>query len=316
VRTEILSGRVTRERKLAIATAGGSLAPEVRAELLTVLAADSDEAIAQRAQNSLLSIPPEAFAQALGREDAAPQLFAHCAEHLADKPSVADALAQNKSCPAELLPHVARHFTPAAIQLVLDDLERLSAAPDLATALLAHPSLSLEQKRLLESVLEDSGVDTAVMAEAVAEAVPDVKKRESLLQRLNKMRVVERIALALKGNREERMALIRDRNKLVQRAVIQSPRITDADIESYSAMATLTDEILRLIASNRQFIKNYGVVRNLVNNPKTPLDVSLGLMKRLNITDIKRLTMNKNVPETLRTLASKMVRQQKQAGGG
>jgi len=316
VRTEILSGRVTRERKLAIATAGGSLAPEVRAELLTVLAADSDEAIAQRAQNSLLSIPPEAFAQSLGREDAAPQLFAYCAEHLADKPGVADALAQNKSCPAELLPRVARHFTPAAIQLVLDDLERLSAAPDLATALLAHPSLSLEQKRLLESVLEDAGVDTAVMAEAVAEAVPDVKKRESLLQRLNKMRVVERIGMALKGNREERMALIRDRNKLVQRAVIQSPRITDADIESYSAMTSLTDEILRLIASNRQYIKNYGVVRNLVNNPKTPLDVSLGLMKRLNITDIKRLTMNKNIPETLRTLANKMVRQQKMAGGG
>ena len=127
------------------------------------------------------------------------------------------------------------------------------------------------------------------------------------------MRVVERIKVALTGNREERTILIRDPNKMVQRAVLQSPRLTDNDVESFSAMANLSDETLRLIANNRRFVKNYVVVRNLLNNPKTPIDVSLHLLPRLNPQDLKFLTMNKNVPETLRSMAVKLHRQRSQA---
>jgi hypothetical protein len=73
-------------------------------------------------------------------------------------------------------------------------------------------------------------------------------------------------------------------------------------------MANLTDEILRLIANNRNFRKDYIVVRNLMNNPKTPLDVTLHMLPMLNAIDLKKLAMNKNVPETLRTTASKLIR--------
>jgi hypothetical protein len=76
-------------------------------------------------------------------------------------------------------------------------------------------------------------------------------------------------------------------------------------------MASLNDEILRMIAGNRAFIKNYVVVKNLVNNPKAPLDVTLHLLPRLHETDMKSLTMNKNVAETLRTLAAKIIRNKK-----
>ncbi len=73
-------------------------------------------------------------------------------------------------------------------------------------------------------------------------------------------------------------------------------------------MATLTDEILRLIAGNRKFKKNYNVIRNLLNNPKTPLDVSLHLLPIINPVDLKKLCGNKNIPETLRTTANKLQR--------
>ena len=95
---------------------------------------------------------------------------------------------------------------------------------------------------------------------------------------------------------------------LVQRAVLQSPRLTDQEVEAFASMASLTDEILRLIANNRTFRKNYTVVRNLMNNSKTPLDVTLHMLPTLNAIDLKRLTTNKNVPETLRTTAQKLHR--------
>jgi len=117
------------------------------------------------------------------------------------------------------------------------------------------------------------------------------------------------VQFAVKGGYEARRTLIRDTNKVVQRAVLQSPRLTDQEVEAFASMSNLTDEILRLIAANRVFRKNYVVVRNLINNPKVPLDVSLHLLPMINAVDLKKLTMNKNVPETLRTSATKLQKQ-------
>ena len=74
-------------------------------------------------------------------------------------------------------------------------------------------------------------------------------------------------------------------------------------------MTNVSDEVLRTISLNRNFVKNYSIIRNLVNNPKTPVDISLHLLQRLITTDLKKLTMNKNIPETVRGMAIKMVRQ-------
>jgi len=187
--------------------------------------------------------------------------------------------------------------------------------PDLAGALSESPMITAEQKASIEELLKQDG-DEAALREALREIDPDEKKRETLLQRLAKMRVIERIKMALTGSQTERLYLIRDPNKLVQRAVLQSPRLTDREVEGFASMANLSDEILRLIAANRQFMKSYIITKNLLNNPKTPIDVSLHLLPRLNPNDLKFLTMNKNVPETLRTMATKLQRQRAQAKKG
>jgi len=123
------------------------------------------------------------------------------------------------------------------------------------------------------------------------------------------MNVVQRLTLALKGNREARMILIKDPNKLVQRCVLQSPRLTDMEVEAFAKMTNLSEEVFRVISLTRKFIKSYVIMKNLVNNPKTPLDISLHLITRLNANDLKLLTTNKNIPDTLRSIAVKMQRQ-------
>lgn len=302
---------------MAVCAGGAGLAPEDRAELLAVLAGDSDENIAQRAANALLSLPLDAFLTALERPDAAPQLFGYAAENLAEKPGIADAMANNPGCPPDPLTRASSYLSAAAVQALAEDLDRLSTAPALIAALSASPFLTAEQRKSLEELQEEGG-DEAALSEAVAAVEPDNAKRLSLYQKVSRMRVIERVQLALKGNREERMLLIHNANKMVQRAVLQSPRITEQEVEGFAAMASLGDEILRMIGSNRAFVKNYVVARNLVNNPKTPLEVSLHLLPRLTPQDLKFLTMNKNVPEILRTMATKLQRQRSQAkpGGG
>jgi hypothetical protein len=311
--TEILDdlrhGRATRERKLAVCTGGAHLAPADRAEILAVLAGDADEMVSSRAQDAILSLPAESFVEALKREQALPVLFSYAAKNLADKPGVCDALVQNKNCAAEYLLPVVRHLSTLGIQALMEELERVSESPALAVALENSTSLTVDQKNQLHE-LHGPGtpLDEAALAEAAAAAEPDLARRQTLLQRLAKMTVAQRVQFAIKGGSEARRTLIRDSNKVVQRAVLQSPRLTDQEVEAFASMSSLTDEILRLIAGNRNFRKNYAVVRNLINNPKTPLDVTLHMLPMLNAVDLKRLTTNKNVPETLRTTAAKLHR--------
>jgi hypothetical protein len=308
---DLRHGRATRERKVAVCTGGAHLAAAERAEILAVLLHDTDEVVAQRAEEALMSQPVESFIEALKRDTAQPAVFAYAASNLADKAGVGEAMVQNKHCPAEHLVPIARHLPASGIKLLMDDLDRISDSPTLAAALTHNPSLNPEQNALLHELL-GSSIDEAILAEAAVEAEPDVAKRQTLLQRLAKMTVAQRVQFAIKGGSEARRTLVRDSNKVVQRAVLQSPRLTDQEVEAFAAMSSLTDEILRLIANNRNFRKNYAVVRNLLNNAKTPLDVSLHMLPMINAIDLKRLCTNKNVPETLRTTAIKLQRQRQE----
>jgi hypothetical protein len=305
---DLRHGRAPRERKIAVCSGGAHLAPADRAEILTVLAGDTDEMVAERAQDALLSQPLETFLEALKRETALPSLFAYAAKNFADKPGVCDAMVQNKKCSAAHLVPIVRHLSTLGIQALMEELERVSDSPALAAALEHSSSLTADQKLQLHE-LHGNAIDEAALAEAAIEAEPDPGRRQTLLQKLAKMTVAERVQFAIKGGSEGRRTLIRDSNKVVQRAVLQSPRLTDQEVEAFAAMSSLTDEILRLIATNRNFRKNYAVVRNLMNNPKTPLDVSLHMLPMLNAQDLKKLTTNKNIPETLRTTAGKLQRQ-------
>jgi hypothetical protein len=310
---DLRHGRATHERKIAVCASGAHLPPADRVEILAVLAGDTDGVVMERAGEALAAQPTEVFVEALKRATAVPALFAYAGKNLADKPGVCDAMVANKNCPPAHLVPVVRHLTALGIQAMLDDLDRVSESPALASALLHSKSLTAEQKHLLEELLSSSSIDEGALAEAAAEAEPDAAKRETLLQRLAKMNVAQRVQFAIKGGSDARRTLIRDANKVVQRAVLQSPRLTDQEVESFAAQSTLTEEILRLIANNRVFRKNYVVIRNLLNNPKTPLDVSLHMLPLLNPMDLKRLMSNKNIPETLRTTAQKLHRQRQEA---
>src|SRR5256884_5104335 len=219
-------------------------------------------------------------------------------------------MVQNKNCSAEYLVPIVRHPSTLGIQALMEELERVTESPALAAPLEHSPSLTVDQKNQLHELHGPGNpIDEAALAEAAAAIGPDAVRRQTLIQRLAKMSVAQRVQFAVKGGSEARRTLIRDSNKVVQRAVLQSPRLTDQEVEAFAAMANLTDEILRLIAANRVFRKNYTVVRNLVNNAKLPLDVSLHLLPIINGIDLKKLTMNKNVPETLRSSAVKLQRQ-------
>jgi len=271
-----------------------------------VLSEDADDVVRERAENALLSQSPDAFVAALAGDNPAAQLFRYCGGNLADKPVIAEALVKNSRCPVQFLTPAVKVLPTSAVQELMQDLDRLSSNRTLVAALVQSPSLTADQRQQLEELLANKAASESAFAQAVAQIDVPTEQRVTLLQRLSGLRVVERVQLALKGNREERMALIRDPCKVVQRAVLQSARITDREVETFSSMASLTDEVLRLIATSRNFRRNYSVVINLMNNPKTPLDITLRMLSSITAPDLKKLAANRNISDTLRSAANRL----------
>ena len=286
-------------------------------EILVLLLADPDPTMSGCARVTLDAWAPEKIAEAL-----------------ADGETSADALAYfaaQKDAPDSLVETIVSHphaddrsFLPLAPRLSLEKIQAIAAHPDRLAMLPAFVTTLLDRKDLpadlrqaveklhLEQRREHAALESALQAEEEEEAhAPEEQKRErvSLTKRVSRMSVSERVQMALKGNKDERMILIRDPSKVVYRAVLQSPKISDSEIEGFASMKNIADEALRIIGTSRKFLKIYGVVRNLVSNPRTPLDVSLGLMGRLAESDLKNLSRNRNVPETVRSLALKAFKQ-------
>jgi hypothetical protein len=134
----------------------------------------------------------------------------------------------------------------------------------------------------------------------------DEGKRLNLTQRISKMNVAEKIKLATLGNKEARGLLMRDTNKLVSMAVINSPRITDGEVLQLAHSKTCPEDVLRVIIHSRDWIRQYPIKLALVRNPKVPLAVAMRFMATLREAEVKELAKDKNIPSALRVQAKKM----------
>jgi len=184
-----------------------------------------------------------------------------------------------------------------------------------STQVAAAPEITTSAPEPVVTAAKPAAPAQAATAAAPAKPVPkkpqpgQEQERGSALQKISRLDVKGRIQMAMKGTKEERSILIRDSTKLVALAVLESPKISDGEVEKFASQKNVLEAVLRQIPMKRRFMKNYSVVRNLVANPRTPLDVSLGLMKNLLVADLRNLSSNKEVSDTIRKLALKMFKQ-------
>lgn len=131
-------------------------------------------------------------------------------------------------------------------------------------------------------------------------------ERVTLIRSLMFMNAKDRMKMAMKGDREARGILIRDSNRVVATAVIQNPRVTDQEVENIAAMRTVADEVLRLIAMNRNWARSYSIIHNLVRNPRTPIPTVISKLPHIRTKDLKNLSQNRNVSEAVRRQALRL----------
>jgi len=193
----------------------------------------------------------------------------------------------------------------------------ITAAEAQATIAAAVPASELAAAAAAPA-LDPNSEEAIEQARALMMRAAEKKSTEriSVLQKIAKLTVGQRVQLAMKGTKEERSILIRDGSKLVSSAVLVSPKVTDAEIETFAGLKNVQEQVLRDIARAPKFKKNYLIIKALANNPRTPIDISLPIMGNLMVNDLKTLSMNKNVPDMIRKLAMKRFKEKSSPAGG
>jgi hypothetical protein len=164
---------------------------------------------------------------------------------------------------------------------------------------------------LIEELYEETEEHRRAIAEKIisqtlleGDAAPD---RVALIRRILMMPIKDRVKLAMKGDREARVVLIRDPNRIVAQAVLSNPRITENEVEKIAAMRTVPGEVLRQIEANRTWCRNYVIIHHLVRNPRTPLPTVLHLLPRILAKDLQGISNNRNVSEAVRKQAFRLL---------
>ena len=209
---------------------------------------------------------------------------------------------------------------------------KIAANPDwlknyqLRLALVNNPKTPLSLALKLVSTLRDSDLTNLAKSKVLPEEVvvaaektlaqrapvtpqqeKEEKRAKSRYQEIQDLPVPEKVKLAMSGDKEARSILIKDSNKQIQDAVLESPRITEPEIIAIANSRNVGEEILRKIATNRDWMKNYQVRLALVNNPKTPLTVGLRIIGTLMNSDLKRLSKSKGVSSVLTAAANRVL---------
>lgn len=334
-------------RSMVRRAARGELAVPAEEAIEILMALSEDRELGAEAEETLAGWDESSLSAVASNTGAPPDLLRYLLRNQSMRPAVMAALCGNPALPLEELEAAASHGAAETLQGMMRS-ERVRNSSNLLEYMMENPAAEAFHPQLKEWLAAAEGNEAEAAAAEILEihadelicedaqpfelvealegeedplarllerakqgepvVEPEEKEQLSLLQRIGRMRVGERIKLAMRGNREERMVLIRDRSKLVSLAVLASPKVNDSEMEAFAAMKNIQETVLRALATNRKNIKHYGVIRALVNNPKTPIDVALPLVAHLLIKDLRSLSINKNVNETVRKRAIKLFR--------
>jgi len=316
------------------------LQPVELATVLFALAHDSDDAVKQTARSSLEQLPDN-VRQVVLSGDAHPALLSYLAKVHREDEDACEALALNPHTDDATICFLASLPMRTVVDIISNNQERLLRCEELVEALGSNPMTGravidrilsflgiagpegdselddIQQEEAvseedaeaaLRALLGDENADLArILASEGDQEIDDEQLEQSLYQALQSMSVMEKIKLARTGGKEARSLLIRDKNKVVSSSVIASPKITDTEIVGFAQNKSTGEEILRLIARNREWTKNYQIKLGLATNPKTPLPTALKFVNYLQDRDLRFLMKSKDVPSPVTVQARRLL---------
>ncbi len=323
-----------------MAAGGGLPLPPVElATVLFVLSHDGETDVKERARASLEALPDNVIEPALS-SPAHPSMLSFCAHLFRESAPRLERIALNPAADDVTIAFLATLPFKRVVEIVSNNQERMLRCPDIVDALGNNPLTGravidrilsflglerpegevLDEQELppLEPVddAEASAVLQAVLGSDVSsfareliddDAELDDEQAGSIWALVQSMSVFDKIKLARLGNKEARGLLVRDPNKLVASAAVRSPKVTDLEVVAFAKSRNVSDEVLRIISSSREWTRNYQVKLALAGNPKTPQPAAVKFLNYLQDKDLKNLVKSKEVPSVISTQSRRIL---------
>ncbi len=210
-------------------------------------------------------------------------------EKLLKKPFILEGLKKNPLTPPTLIGGL-EHFLANPVRSVPG--ESLDAAQ--------NPSATPVSEELVEGLKRHEGP-------GVPQANKPVIDEQNMYKLIQGMGVGSKVKLALTGNKSARELLVKDSNKIIAMSVLKNPRMTEDEVLRLSSIKGIAEDILRHIAKNKEWIKNYSIKYNMITNAKTPLPMSLKMLDSLFDKDLSKIAKSKNVPSALASAARRKI---------
>jgi hypothetical protein len=294
------------------------------------LAGSSDELVAQYARTALAQVEPHLAAAFLAGEADAAALEYFAAGH--EDPLVVETILRRRDTPRVLLAALAARLPADLQEILLLRQDAIVEAPAILDALETNPRLSIYSRRRIleyrEHLLPRDRVAAQVEALGLAaeaeldqedlleiarvQALPpegEVDERTGLSEgQIRALPVPTRMKLTRGASRTLRNILLKDSNAMVAVSVLANSALSEDEVEQVASSRSVVDEVLAYISRKREWAAHYNCAHNLVRNPRTPVGVSVRLVSRLSVKDLKNLARDRNVPDAVRSTADRLYR--------
>ncbi|TLM65739.1 MAG: hypothetical protein FDZ69_08620 [Deltaproteobacteria bacterium] len=325
-------------RDVQLAAARGAL-PLSGADLLTALCflcTSADAELKGEAVRTLRTLPATILLPVLDDPALHPRLIELLARVRISDVVLMERVIRHPAVSEGTLLHLAARAEQPVLERLADNQTRLTEA--IVAAILANPHAERLLKFRLgwreepEPADDEEAGETEVFPEAVDGNPDDIEEvsDEELEARLKEaeqkgmskhqlaleMRVAEKIKMAMTGDKEWRNILVKDPNKLVHGAVLKNGRITEAEVAVVARNKTSSDELIRIILLNRDWLKNSDIRKSLVTHPKTPLPKAIRFIGSLTVDELKKLAKSRSVSTAIVTTARKELENRLKRSGG
>jgi len=330
---QILDGE-DREVQMLVARGLFPLTPRELVSIQLALTRRDDQELAAAARSSLESLDPKIAALVVAdtSDTEVMSFFGETMEH----PVVIEAVLRNRRVPVEVLSFLASKLSPELQEILLLRQDIIVDAPVLLDQLEGNPDLSsYVQRRIYEfrehlvraepepiaqpvprartEEAEEEATDEEVeVAIAEARELPVQGEQDEITglseMQIRSLPVPVRIKLARGAPRSLRAILVKDKSSMVAVAVLHGNALTDSEIELIASNRSVAEEVLTIVANNRQWSRKYNIIHALVKNPRTSVGLAVRLTSRLSIRDLRNLSRDHNVSEAVRNTATRLYR--------
>ncbi|MEK6759937.1 MAG: hypothetical protein AABY51_09210 [Deltaproteobacteria bacterium] len=293
----------------------GLMEPDDAVTVLFVLGYDADEAVSRAAVKSLqdYSISQKVMAMEQRLE---PAVIKRLIEMHPDNDAILIMAVLNTGIDEKTLLRLAGTGPEEVANVLAEDIDLLGRMPALVEALVKNPVIQRTLKASLNAMASSStqaGQGAPVSAPLpVPKDLMDEKSlvrpdEQNMYRMILEMKMAQKLKLALTGNKSAREILVKDSNRLVSSAVLKNPRVTEDEVLRVANSKGASEELLRSIGRNKEWLKNYNVRLGMIANPKTPLTISMKLLDTLNEKDLAKISKSKNIASVLASSARRKV---------